>query len=136
MKLRPIALTLALSMMSVTGAQAAVVAGSDVCGELPNVKWSWLTEQQTVTSGGEVSSNSYDQTRVAGNNTFLDTYTTTTVAPTFTTINTICTALNPQGKVNLDHSVTIMGEPVQTDAGSSTTDKTALKVCGPNLTPC
>ncbi|WP_353475022.1 hypothetical protein PVT71_15770 [Salipiger sp. H15] len=114
-----------------------MVEGSATCGELPNSKWSWAVSYDTVTIGGDTSTSTYDELRTAGRNQFLDTYTVTTIEPTYEQVNITCTALNPQGKINLDHSTTILGEMTMIDPGSSSEEKTSqVKVCGPNLEPC
>lgn len=127
-----------LVALGLSGAQAAVVDGSDVCGELPNSSWSWVITTDTVTSGGEVSTDTYDALRTAGNNQFLETFEVTIVAPTYEQTTTNCTALNPAGKINLDHSTTIAGELVEVDPGSTGDPEkiSNVKVCGPNLEPC
>ncbi|MFN7089211.1 MAG: hypothetical protein ACK4P4_01475 [Allorhizobium sp.] len=127
---------LILAAAAVTLMSGSAFADDSVCGSLPNSKWSWQVTTTTATIGGETSLSSADSTKVAGQNTFLVTTTTTTVAPTFEVTTTICTALNPQGKVNLDHSTSVVSEPELIDAGGTTTSSSQVKVCGPNLTPC
>ncbi|MCG5479579.1 hypothetical protein [Sinorhizobium alkalisoli] len=130
--------TAAAVMGMTSGAFAAVVSGSDVCGELPNGKWSWQITTEMVTTGGETNVSSATSTSYSGNpdkngyNGFETTTTTTTVAPTYQQVNTICTAINPAGKVNSDHSTAVPGELVMTDPGStSSVTSDPLKICGP-----
>lgn len=128
MKTKTFAAALGLSIMSFGAANAAIVAGSDLCGELPNTRWSWSIDTSTVTTGGEVSTSYEEFVRDAGPNSFLVTITTTTTEPTFEATNTSCTALNPAGKVVLDFSFTIEGEPVETIPGSVDVERTNTKL--------
>lgn len=128
MNAKTLAAALALSVMSFGAANAAIVAGSDTCGELPNARWSWSISTSTVTTGGEVSSEYEEFIRQSGPNAFLVTITTTTTEPTFEATNTSCTALNPAGKVVLDFSFTIEGEPVETIPGSVDVERTNTKL--------
>ncbi len=133
-KTKILAASVAFGIMS--GGSTAIAADSSVCGSLPNAKWSWSISYQTTTTGGGVSSDSsseisYSNGGKSGNiNGTETTSTTTTTEPTYEQTNVICTALNPQGKVNADHSTVVVGEAVMIDPGSSTTDTTSEKICG------
>ncbi|OHV72730.1 hypothetical protein [Ensifer sp. LCM 4579] len=142
--MRKFVILAAAAMMGLTSsAFAAVVANSDVCGELPNGKWSWQVTTEVVRTGGETSVSSNTSVNYEGNpnkngyNGFETTTTTTTVTPTYEQTNTICVAINPAGKVNSDHSTSVAGQPVMVDPGSQTSvTSDPLKICGPgNNTP-
>ena len=110
-----------------TSAFAAVVAGSDVCGELPNVKWTWSISSSTSTSGGDTSTSMGDVSYIGGGNVGKADVTTTTTAVIETTTN-ICTAINPAGVPNADHSTTMTTEVEIAPASSTTTNEV---VCNP-----
>lgn len=119
--------TLAVSPIVITtAAHAAIVAGSDVCGELPNSKWTWsikVTEPQVIL--GDVTYGSVTYNGQSGNGSAPASQEVTTIPG-----STICTAHNPAGKINADHSTTVGG-------GEPTTETVSLgmvQVCfqGPN----
>ncbi|QFI69275.1 hypothetical protein [Sinorhizobium alkalisoli] len=127
--MRKIAILTAATVMGMTsGAFAAVVDGSDICGELPNAKWSWaISYSQPVISGGEQTTTLGDVSyNSAGNVGKADV--TITTAPTISTVTVACTALNPAGKVNADHSTTVEQVTTLDPGGSSTTNEV---VCNP-----
>jgi hypothetical protein len=137
-----LAMLAALPMGGVQIAQAATVAGSETCGELPNVKWTWVITTAVVRTGGgtTTATDTANTFSSAGNNGIPNngwevTSTTTTTAPTYDQTNSICTAVNPAGKVNLDHSTTVEGTPVLVDAGGSSTEiDSEVKICDNNNT--
>lgn len=95
-----------LGLTMTSGAMAAWTADQEeVCGTLPNSKWSWVISYDTQTS--TETSDPYNAGK--SGNVFVDVTTTTTSVAQ-------CTALNPQGKVNADHSVTV-------DLGSTSTSE-------------
>ncbi|GLQ55267.1 hypothetical protein [Devosia nitrariae] len=117
-----------------TSAYAAVVLGSDVCGELPNVKWSWIISSTTSTSGGDTSTTMGDVAYQGNGNVGKADVTTTTSAVIETTTN-VCTAINPQGKVNADHS-TVTATEVEIAPASSTTTNEVVCNKGSSLPTC
>ncbi|TGQ34632.1 hypothetical protein [Mesorhizobium sp. M00.F.Ca.ET.216.01.1.1] len=123
-----LAILAAFPMGGVQIAQAAVVEGSDVCGELPNVKWSWEISSTSVQSGGETSTTIGDVTyQGAFDQVGKADVTTTTSAIIETTTNT-CTAINPAGVPNDDHSTTTTTVVEIAPATSSTVNEV---VCNP-----
>ncbi|WP_027998650.1 hypothetical protein [Sinorhizobium arboris] len=114
-----------------SGAYAAVVEGSNVCGELPNAKWSWaISYGEPVISGGETST-AIGAISYQGNGNVGKAEVTTTTAPTISTTTISCTALNPAGKVNADHSTTTTVVETIDPGGSSTSNQV---VCNPGGT--
>lgn len=127
MKLVSLAVLAMIGMSS--AASAAVVAGSEQCGELPNAKWSWsITASAPVISGGETSNSTGDVTYNKPG-TVGSALVTTTTAPTLSTTTVSCVAMNPQGKINTDHS-TSMETTIVISEGSSTSANQV--VCNPN----
>ncbi|WP_324765381.1 hypothetical protein SO078_27050 (plasmid) [Sinorhizobium meliloti] len=130
MHLRTI-ITAAAVMGMTSGAYAAVVEGSNVCGELPNAKWSWaISYGQPVISGGETSTTIGDIT-YQGNGNVGKAEVTTITAPTISTATVTCTALNPTGKINADHSTTTTVVETIAPGGTSTLNEV---VCNPGGT--
>jgi len=128
-----LALVMPLSMGNIQPAGAAVVAGSEFCGELPNAKWSWsISYSDPVISGGETSTSTgpveYNKPGTVGS-----AIVTTTTTPTISTVTPICSAYNPQNKYNADHSG--FGEPISNtiDEGGETSKKEV--VCNPSGNP-
>lgn len=121
-------LTAAAVMGMTSGAFAAVVQGSDVCGELPNAKWSWsISYGEPVISGGETST-SIGNVAYQGNGNVGKADVTTITAPTISTVTVSCTALNPAGKINADHSTATTITEVLDPGGNSTSNEV---VCNP-----
>ncbi|MDP2358892.1 MAG: hypothetical protein Q8M31_22935 [Beijerinckiaceae bacterium] len=110
-------------MKYVLGAAAAVMMSTSAmaavdCGPLPNPKWSWSIGATTTSTQTEIIGDiEYNRQGNVGKADVEITVTTTTV----------CTALNPQGKVNLDHSTTI--------STSTTTMAEDVVVCNPSGNP-
>jgi hypothetical protein len=138
--MRYIALLTATAVMGMTaGAFAAAnVSGSDQCGPLPNAKWSWQISTETIRTGGDTHVDTSSSVNYTGNpdkngyNGFETTTTTTTIEPTYEQVNVVCTAVNPGGQVNADHSTSVAGEVKLVDPGSSSsTNSDPVKICGP-----
>jgi len=127
MRLLSLAVLATIGMSS--AASAAVVAGSDQCGELPNAKWSWsISTSDPVITGGETTTTigdvTYNKPGTVGS-----ALVTTTTAPTLSTTTVSCVAMNPQGKINTEHSTSMETTIVIAD-GSTTSSND--KVCNPN----
>jgi hypothetical protein len=123
-----VSLAVLAAFATASAASAAVVAGSETCGELPNAKWSWnVNVGEPVLSGGEITTSTgdveYNKPGTVG--TVL---VTTTTAPTISTSTTTCTAINPQGKINAEHSTSLVSSIVADPGGSTSSSQT---VCNP-----
>lgn len=106
-------LTFSLAAL-IVGAHTAT-ASTEICGSLPNSKWSWEVSVSPETrSDPEVTYGDVSYSGNSGNGTATQT-TTVIVTPG----QTVCTALNPSGNVVADKSTTIGG-------GDPYTEETAI----------
>lgn len=109
----------AFLMTSAAMAETINVPGGDVCGALPNAKWSWSISAGDPILGdptinGDVSYNHQGNVGSAD------------VTQTSTAV-TNCTAINPAGVPNADHSTTVTGATTTVDLGTQ-------NVCNPSGT--